>query len=359
MSDLLPQSVPEAELRVSDGERRAADERLNRAVGDGELTLLEYEERTGAVWAARTRAELAAVTRDLYDPARTPATTPLVGNATPRRTSAVLSTEEVTGPFTQGQPVHAYSFLGTAKLDLRRDDLPREMHVRAVAVLGDVKVRVPDGATVHLSGGMALLGDRSVRVTPAQPGGPVIYLDATAVLGDVQVRSDGAPHPAVKALKDSHQRGSAAVRTGSDVQLARPGRRARRRIVGLALALGVGAVVVSQVDAPGTVAVMGSQTIRASAGENVRAGVLMGSVTVVVPDGVGAEMDGFVLMGSTECEDACATVGGNPVNVDVLGAMGSVNVVTASEYDAERAEEAREERLEDEREAREDRTDPD
>lgn len=52
-------------LRVSDHDRDAVLQRLNRAVGEGRLTLAEFEERTTTTLAARTRGELDDVTSDL------------------------------------------------------------------------------------------------------------------------------------------------------------------------------------------------------------------------------------------------------------------------------------------------------
>lgn len=57
--------IPHDEVRVRDDERRHVDQRLQVAVGDGSLGLLEYDERARAVWVARTRGELAAVVADL------------------------------------------------------------------------------------------------------------------------------------------------------------------------------------------------------------------------------------------------------------------------------------------------------
>ncbi|HEX2072712.1 MAG TPA: DUF1707 domain-containing protein [Geodermatophilus sp.] len=56
------------ELRISDAERAAVQERLRRAVGDGQLDLHEFDTRVQSVWAARTRGELARTTRDLPEP---------------------------------------------------------------------------------------------------------------------------------------------------------------------------------------------------------------------------------------------------------------------------------------------------
>ncbi len=55
----------EGRVRVGDGERGATDARLQRAHGEGRLTLAEYEERSAQAWGAVTRADLDALTADL------------------------------------------------------------------------------------------------------------------------------------------------------------------------------------------------------------------------------------------------------------------------------------------------------
>ena len=58
------------ELRASDAEREQALELLRESFAAGRLTHDELDERTAAVYAARTRGELAGVTRDLPDDPR-------------------------------------------------------------------------------------------------------------------------------------------------------------------------------------------------------------------------------------------------------------------------------------------------
>jgi hypothetical protein len=53
------------DMRVSDTERTAVQNRLQRAHDVGQLDLAEFDERVRSVWVARTRAELARVTADL------------------------------------------------------------------------------------------------------------------------------------------------------------------------------------------------------------------------------------------------------------------------------------------------------
>lgn len=72
----MTEPVRTADLRVSDVERTAVQERLRRSVGDGRLDLHEYDERLQAVWSARTRGELERITLDLPEPPPPPPPTP-------------------------------------------------------------------------------------------------------------------------------------------------------------------------------------------------------------------------------------------------------------------------------------------
>lgn len=71
MPEPMPGEVDEGRLRASDGDREAVVERLSRAHAEGRLDLAEFDERTRCAYAARTYAELAALTIDL--PAARPA----------------------------------------------------------------------------------------------------------------------------------------------------------------------------------------------------------------------------------------------------------------------------------------------
>ncbi|MCU1661453.1 MAG: putative Translation initiation factor [Pseudonocardia sp.] len=51
--------------RASDAERQTVVRRLERALREGRLTIVEFDERTQAAYAARTRGELEDLTEDL------------------------------------------------------------------------------------------------------------------------------------------------------------------------------------------------------------------------------------------------------------------------------------------------------
>jgi hypothetical protein len=61
------------DMRISDAERSAVQERLRRAHEIGQLDLGEFDDRVRSVWSARTRGELAHVTADLPAPPPEPA----------------------------------------------------------------------------------------------------------------------------------------------------------------------------------------------------------------------------------------------------------------------------------------------
>ncbi|TQN35713.1 uncharacterized protein DUF1707 [Blastococcus colisei] len=64
----MSEPVRPDELRVSDVERTAVQERLRRAVADGQLDLHDFDVRLQSVWATKTRGDLARVTADLPEP---------------------------------------------------------------------------------------------------------------------------------------------------------------------------------------------------------------------------------------------------------------------------------------------------
>ena len=326
-------AVDQPEVRVGDAERRAVDDLLLTAVGDGVLTLVEYDERAGRLWESRTRGELQALVADLPPaaaPARPVARTSSAAPA--RRVVAVLSEDRFSGVVAPGQSVQGYAVLGKAVVDLRREDLPDGVRVSVRAVLGEVEVQLPTGSRVELSG-VSVLGDRSVGV--AAGAGPLVHLDTVALLGSVRVTvGDGSVVPA------EHRDGHPAVATAPAVPEVPRRQPVRRRLaqqvrsVGLTglLVLGAGGVVASGTDER---VVFGSGVERVSdTDDEVAVSVLFGSMQVVVPDGVRVETTGLLVFGSTDCVSACSGSDERVVTVRGIGGFGSVEVVTQSEFDA-------------------------
>ena len=332
MSETTPQ------VRVGDRERRVVDDKLMAAVGDGVLTLTEYDERAAVLWQARTRAELDALVVDLPSTQRpVPAPVPTGESSKPRTVVAVLGEDQLDAPVLPGQAVHGWAVLGSVRLDLRRPDLPDDVRVRVRAVLGEVEVLVPPGTTVHLSGA-SVLAERKVKLDGAG-GGPVIHLDAVAVVGEVRVsHGKGRPLPTANTSTGLARKDAAALaaRSGQSPAVARRGR--VTRIAGrlgssaltLALLAGAAGAVASGTDER-VVFGSGTESVRPDDRE-VAVSVLFGSVEVVVPDDVEVDTGGLVVFGSTDCKAACDGQGdGRVVRVRALGGFGSVEILTESE----------------------------
>ncbi|MEU8797529.1 DUF1707 domain-containing protein [Spirillospora sp. NPDC048819] len=187
-------------IRASDAEREAVVERLRIASVEGRLTFEELTERSEAAYAAVTRGDLEHITDDLPGmgaPGANPAP-----RQVKRKFSAVMGDckESIVGRI--DGPLEAVSVMGDVVLDLRRAQVPTgEIHISATAVMGDVKIIVPDGVSVELSG-HAFLGDRKIAVREPQPGAPVpvVHVTAHAVMGDVKIVDDEHHAPLRRAI---------------------------------------------------------------------------------------------------------------------------------------------------------------
>ncbi|RFS82917.1 DUF1707 and DUF2154 domain-containing protein [Actinomadura spongiicola] len=189
-------------MRASDAEREAVVERLRIASVEGRLTFEELTERTEAAYAAVTRGDLDAITADLPGmgaPGAEPAPIQVK-----RRFSAFMGDckERIVGRI--DGPLEAVSVMGDVELDLRGAQVPSgEVIVTATAVMGDVKIIVPDGVRVEVTG-HNFLGDRRISVREPHPGArvPVVRVSATVVMGDVKIVDDEHHAPFRRAIAD-------------------------------------------------------------------------------------------------------------------------------------------------------------
>jgi hypothetical protein len=83
----------------------------------------------------------------------------------------------------------AVAVLGGGELDLTRAAPTEDARLTAIAILGGIDVKVPEGARVAMSG-FSLLGGRDVKVEPGD--GPAIHVRAVAILGGVSVATRSA-----------------------------------------------------------------------------------------------------------------------------------------------------------------------
>ncbi|GII92054.1 DUF1707 SHOCT-like domain-containing protein [Sinosporangium siamense] len=187
-------------IRASDAEREAVVERLREASVEGRLTLAELTERTEAAYTAHTYAELAVITSDLPAAGTGPAplaTRPENGERKRRWFVAIMGDTKRRGKWRVDQEIGAVAVMGDVTLDLRQAEVRgSQIDIRATAVMGDVKIIVPDGVEIDLEG-VAIMGDKKVKVEEAAPGvnAPVIRVQAYAVMGDVKIIGDSHADP--------------------------------------------------------------------------------------------------------------------------------------------------------------------
>lgn len=181
---------------ATDEDRQAGAEVLQRACGDGRLTLEEFGDRVGAVWAADRTDEIAAAVGDLGR-----AEAPLVGSSrTVRRVVNVIGEQRLRGRWRLPARLRVVNLIGEVDLDLREvvvgETLPDNIvDIRVFSVIGEVDVIVPEGVEVEVSG-MVLIGERDIRLEPVPriPGTPLIRLHVFGLVGEVQVRSRRPEH---------------------------------------------------------------------------------------------------------------------------------------------------------------------
>jgi len=178
-------------VRASDAEREAVAARLNAAVGEGRLTLAEFSDRIGAVYAARTRGDLVPVVADL--PAGTPAPAPAGQAATRGGDRAPLLTWvgaiKRRGRWRLAGDTALGVAVGPVKLDLRGAEIAaRDVTVSVRTVVGAIKVWVPAAIRVEVEGTTAI-GTRTVEESHLPPyvDVPTLRLRLDTTLGTVKV----------------------------------------------------------------------------------------------------------------------------------------------------------------------------
>jgi Domain of unknown function (DUF1707) len=183
--DAQPNGVPQ--VRASDADRHATVARLQRALGEGRLTVDEFSERAAAADEAVTTDRLAELVADL--PLDAPPPVEIVGQRIPEAVSSVFGDVRLAGRMVR--PPQARTVFGDVRLDLRqlRTDAHR-VEVTLGTVFGDVEVIVSEGVDAELHG-WTVFGDRRVELAPVPrlAGTPLVVVHARTVFGDLRLRS--------------------------------------------------------------------------------------------------------------------------------------------------------------------------
>lgn len=192
-----PQSHPE--IRISDADRNEIVELLREHCSEGRLTLDEFSDRVGEVFAARTGSELDRITVDLPMPQRSTAVTaPAASANSPERRRPVrkwivgiMSGGSANGRWRPADETNVLALMGGCEVDLRNAEIDGpEVYIRAFAVMGGVEIIVPEGIEVDM-GGFAFMGGNERRVADVRriPGSPTVRIKAFSLMGGVSVKS--------------------------------------------------------------------------------------------------------------------------------------------------------------------------
>jgi len=170
----------------SDDDRERAAELLQRACGDGRLTLEEFGVRVGAVWAAESHDELVRATGGL-------AATPIVGSSvTVDRVTTVFSENKRRGRWRLRSPrVWIRTAFGSTELDLREVLTDQEViEIAGRCWFGELKVIVPEGVEVDFAGS-TVFSSRTMHLAPVPrvPGTPEVRVEVSAWFSSIEVVS--------------------------------------------------------------------------------------------------------------------------------------------------------------------------
>jgi hypothetical protein len=179
------------EVRASDAEREAAAARLRDAAADGRLTFEELTERLDRAYAARTRAELEEVTRDLPAAAAVEAPEPPANTRRGRRwVVSLLSNTARRGRWQVGEQTNTITLMGNSTIDLRDAILTGpNVRIAVLCAMGNVHLIVPDGVDVDLAV-IALMGNRiDRRRGKPHPNAPLVRVEGVVLMGNLTVRS--------------------------------------------------------------------------------------------------------------------------------------------------------------------------
>jgi hypothetical protein len=170
----------------SDVERERAADILQKACGDGRLTLEEFSARVGAVWAAEDDGELEQATAGL-------APTPIVGSShTVDKIVTVFSDNKRRGRWKlRSGRLKLRNIFGSTEIDLRAVLTDQSViEISGACIFGELKVIVPEGVEVDFVGS-TYFTSRHIRLAavPRVPGTPEIRVEVTGWFSSIEVDS--------------------------------------------------------------------------------------------------------------------------------------------------------------------------
>jgi hypothetical protein len=168
---------------MSDADRERVVQKLNAAVGEGRITLTEFEERVAGVLAARTFGEVEPYLADLPQPAAPPVRDVI-------ELKSMASSLNRTGTWTVPRRLVVRNSAGSVKLDFTDALISYPVVEIELDVLAGTTVLVlPVGATIDASDVHTMAGSLKIRQQIGEHGGDVHFLvTGRQRMGDLVVR---------------------------------------------------------------------------------------------------------------------------------------------------------------------------
>lgn len=185
--DLVP---PNREVRLSDADRERVIGWLNTALGEGRLTLPEFEQRVDAVLQAKTYGDVDPYLADL------PITMPAPPPPPPREVielRGVASSIKRKGRWQVPRRLNVSSKAGSVKLDFA-DAVIRHpvVEVYLDVLAGSTELVLPDGATADIDDVEVMAGSAKSKVPtsydPQGAGGIRFLVTGSNRAGSVKIR---------------------------------------------------------------------------------------------------------------------------------------------------------------------------
>lgn len=174
------------QLRMSDSDREGVLARLSAALGEGRLTLAEFEERVDGVLRARTFGEVQPLVADL------PGGTPALAKREVVELRANAGSITRKGRWIVPTRLVVRSRAGSVKLDMRQAVIGDPVVEIELAVqAGSTTIVLPPGATADIDDVTATAGSAKSKVSPSpEPGSsaPHLLVRGSVSAGSLLVR---------------------------------------------------------------------------------------------------------------------------------------------------------------------------
>lgn len=183
--------VDPRDLRVSDAEREHVVNLLQKAIGQGLITLEEFTERTDSALAARTRAELNAVLIDLPGMTHKDSSAPEDAPAARPRLELrnTMSKLSRTGRWAVPRELVVRNKMGACDLDFTEAAIDHDVvNIELDVTAGSVKLLLPQQAAVDVDDLQLAAGKLENKIPAGTTGQPRFILRGIVRAGSVTVK---------------------------------------------------------------------------------------------------------------------------------------------------------------------------